>query len=263
MDKEQIIGQMNNIINQSEKKVLFEDTEIIEESVVKIPQDKEQWFGTLPKIDSGQFLLIIEDNKDIAVVCVEELDWFTAQTIELSAFRNRRLHEGTYYAGEYECRETLQRAIVWVADTQEEVCVQNTDGNILKKLPIGFIDTVWVKYYPKVNLTAREANALYASAISYFTGDIDGKPIPPLVVEIDMLIKMGTLSRAEIRAIKYSEMQRIKLILKARAEALRMYSSGASRDTGNKNQDELMNQAMQLPPELMPPGLKGAFMIPR
>jgi hypothetical protein len=262
MEQENIVKRMENILSTSEN-IMFEPEEsvAIGDSLDLI--DDKAFVESLPVLKNEEFIVIVEYDGISSIVCIEELDWISTQNIEINAHR-KSVTTNTYFAGEYECREVLRRAIRWVVDILSREIKYNEDGNILSWLPQKFVDVIWNKYYPKVNLTAKEANALYKSAIDYFTGEVEEKPVPPLVIEVDMILKMGSLTRKEIQSIKNSEMQRIKLILKARAEALQLQvKTRTDEDKGAS--DEMMKAIMELPDNLRPPSLKhqDGFAIPK
>ena len=250
----------------SSDSVTFEpDEELVDAGDNLSSIDDQSFVESLPQLSDDEFVLVVEYENIPTIVCVEELDWITTQNIEISAHRKSSIMDDkTYFAGEYECREILRRAIHWVADVVGKEIKNNADGDILSVLPPKFVDTIWNKYYPKTNLTAKEANALYKSALDYFTGEVEKKPVPPIVIEVDMILKMGSMTRKEIRAIKNSEMQRIKIVLKARAEALQLQAK-AHTDEDEDASEEIMKSVMDLPKELRPPVLQqqGGFTIPK
>lgn len=254
MDKSKVIKQMKDIIDKEMS--VASEVEDVEKSDFIF--ENNEWVKSLPKLQNDEFILSLEDKG--VVVCINELDWYTQQNIEVFAYRKRKLSDGKYYAGEYECREILSRAIVWVADILNKEIVFNESNNILNKLPDDIIDVIWSKYYPKINLTAKEANALYSAALSYFRGDVEDKPIPAIIIEFDMIVKIGRLSREEIRNIKTSDMQRMKLILKARAEALKLNAQTNNENSPSQSKDELLQQVLNLPDNIRPPGLQGIIL---
>ena len=93
--------------------------------------------------------------------------------------------------------------------------------NFWSKLKFEIVEYIWEQYQPKVFLGATEAAALYNAAAKYFNGEAQANsPVPSIIVEVDMMLKFGGLSRAELREISTTEMERMQTVFMARSEAL-------------------------------------------
>lgn len=233
----------------------------LENESINLTSEESEWVQVnLPSVDKNQVLVYVNYENSKILVCLEELDWVTFQDIEASSYRKRIIKESAnvsekdpnikllfkesenenkiiFYSGEYECRNILSNAILWVADITSKELMQNKNKQILTKLPHSVISIVWEKFSKVMTLSLKEANALYSAALAYFKGDVEKKPIPSTIILVDMIIKLGRLSKDDIEKIKYSEMERIKLILKARSEALRLINTPTSVETPKENVD--------------------------
>jgi hypothetical protein len=184
--------------------------------------------------------------------------------IEAQSFRLGE-SDKPYFAGEYEKRETMRRAIDWVAEIQTQTVIHNKSGNVLQKIHQFVYDLLWDKYHPKVTLDAREANALYTAARNYFLGKAQGGyPTIALIVEVDMLCKpFASMSRTELRAISASEFERMKLIMTAREEALGLVSEAVRSEFSQKQMIEAKKQQQaefeKMPGWLYPEGVRQQF----
>jgi len=203
---------------------------------------------SLPTLTEEQFLIRISFKNNEALFCVRELMWFEALDIDTQSYRINK-EDKTYFEGEYEKRETLNKAIVWVADLKNQQIKYNQQ-NILKYLKHDMVDKLWNEYSKIVSITLEEANALYESAQKYFKGEAQtGFPVPPLVVEVDFMLKqIVSLSREEFRKITISDLERIQLILTARADILGLYSSNSVVE---QQKQEMSNDVLDtLPPHM-------------
>ena len=177
------------------------------------------WLDSLPVPEEGQFLIDLKLQGGRGVFCLKELTWYDALAVEQHAFRKN--DEGDYFSGEYERRETLRKALVWAAEWPSQKVILNTRGDILGRLHYDVMELLWPRYFELITPSADEANALYTASLAYFRGFAqEGHPTPPIVVECDMLLKFGGMTRAELRSISYSDMERMQLVLMARAEAM-------------------------------------------
>ncbi len=235
----------------------------IEEVVITAPipavnavwqEEPNTWLSTLPQLQPDEFLIDIDFKGKLVIFCVRELDWATAMDIEARSYRQNEADE-SYFAGEYERRETLASAILWVADTELQRILTNKDGRILKKLHPDIVDALWLKYHPLVTLGSEEAGSLYKSAIHYFSGQSqDGYPIPALIVEVDLMRKLGGLTRVELRQMKVSELERIQLILMARSECINISESTMPMIHIQRNVQK--TETEELPANFFPPSVR-------
>jgi hypothetical protein len=254
MDHEEVIRKMQEAIDLAQsnisKSTLIEenfDTNIEEIDDIL----SNDWIKSLPIAKDEEFILYLQYEGEKFAICAKELDWFTIQNIELECYKLGTLSEQSFYAELHKQKEVFKRAIVWVADINSEELIYN-DGDILSKIKSDYISMIWDKYNNATNLSLKEAVSLEQAAFTYFSRQIEDKPIPPIVIEVDMLIHFGNLTWREIKAIKYSTMEKIKIVLKARSEALQFDRQIQSTAKIKQNSNELAG----LPPELFPPGVR-------
>jgi hypothetical protein len=219
-----------------------------------------QWLETLPVLnkDNHEFIIKLDLDDEVTIfVGARELFWHEMMNIEAYSFR-KGIDESVYLAGEQERREILRKAVLWVATLPDREFETNEDGQILSKLKFEIVEYIWEQYQPKVCLGATEAAALYHASAKYFNGEAQANsPVPSIVVEVDMMLKFGGLSRAELREISTTEMERMQTVFMARAEAIGL---------GVRNTRKPMPQANETNAEdlsewesTMPPGVREGF----
>ena len=197
---------------------MIESSENNTEYINKINDIQSQ----LPSVEDGQFLITVKQNNNIAVFCARELSWFEAQEIELKAFRANG-KDSNYFSGEFEKREILKKAIIWVCQIEPEAkyFLNDSSGNIVKIIQDDIINDLWGKYQSYTTLGSSEAAFLYSAAQSYFEGKAQsGHPVPPIVIEVDFWLKGVQWTKEEFRSISASDLERIQLILTARSDVL-------------------------------------------
>lgn len=216
------------------------------------PALEQSWKSTLPvvKPKKNQFILDFDWNNTHIYVCVRELFWHETMDIEAQSFRT--IDDGSMYlAGEFERRETLSRALVWITEQDGDVKT-NEDGTLLTKLQHEVIENLWDLYQPHVIVGAQEAAELYNAASKYFSGAAQsGHPTPSLIIEVDMMIKFGGMNRKELRKVPTSEMERMQIIFMARSEVLGLTNNNAINITTPSqdidNTQELLQQHINMP----------------
>jgi hypothetical protein len=219
-----------------------------------------QWLEALPTLNKRNHEFIIKldlDNEVTIFVGTRELYWHEMMNIEAYSFR-KGIDDTVYLAGEQERREILRKAVLWVATLPDREFETNEDGQILSKLKFEIVEYIWEQYQPKVFLGATEAAALYNAAAKYFNGEAQANsPVPSIIIEVDMMLKFGGLSRAELREISTTEMERMQTVFMARAEAIGL---------GVRNTRKPMPQADETDAEdlsewesTMPPGVREGF----
>jgi hypothetical protein len=219
-----------------------------------------QWLEALPALNKHNHEFIIKldlDNEVTIFVGARELYWHEMMNIEAYSFR-KGIDDTVYLAGEQERREILRKAVLWVATLPDREFETNEDGQILSKLKFEIVEYIWEQYQPKVFLGATEAAALYNAAAKYFNGEAQANsPVPSIIVEVDMMLKFGGLSRAELREISTTEMERMQTVFMARAEAIGL---------GVRNTRKPMPQVDETDAEdlsewesTMPPGVREGF----
>lgn len=189
---------------------------------VKVPF--QEWVDILPQVVGNQFLIDIQLDSGLVFFCVEELDWQTAMNIDMKSIRptNKNID---YYSEEYERRNTLIHAIIWVADSSTQQIVHN-DGRILEKLNYEVLDLLWNKYKAATTITTQEAQRLYESTKKYLNSEAqEGVPIPSIIPEtIAICDGWSTLSLKELKEITAGDWERMQIIRMARAELLGVYT---------------------------------------
>jgi len=219
-----------------------------------------QWLEALPALNKHNHEFIIKldlDNEVTIFVGARELYWHEMMNIEAYSFR-KGIDDTVYLAGEQERREILRKAALWVATLPDREFETNEDGQILSKLKFEIVEYIWEQYQPKVFLGATEAAALYNAAAKYFNGEAQANsPVPSIIIEVDMMLKFGGLSRAELREISTTEMERMQTVFMARAEAIGL---------GVRNTRKPMPQVDETDAEdlsewesTMPPGVREGF----
>lgn len=205
MTHEEALGHMLNMFGQQQ-----EDAQVMNQQ-----EEKDQ----LPQVDKDQYIFKVKINDDIAIFCCRDLTWVEALSIESNAFKVDE--EELYFSGEFERREILKKAIVWVYDLNAEKVLKNENGEIITKLTQPFVDELWVQYFKYIGLDAKEANIVYNSALKYFKGESqNGYPVLPMIVEVDYMLKgIISMSREEFKKLSNNELERLQLIMTARADA--------------------------------------------
>ena len=140
----------------------------------------------MPQIEKDQYIFKVKIGDNLAIFCVRDLKWHESLSIEAKSYRIEE--SDLYFSGEYQRREILKKAIVWVY----------------------------------TNIDAKEANLIYTSALKYFKGESQNSyPVLPLIIEVDFMLKgVISMSRDEFRTLSSNDLERLQLIMTARADAL-------------------------------------------
>lgn len=219
----------------------------------------DQWLESLPKLNKNnyEFIIKIDLEETFIFVGVRELYWHEMMNIEAYSFR-KGVDDTVYLAGEQERREILKKAILWVATLPDREFETNEDGQILSKLKFEIVEYIWEQYQPKVFLGATEAAALYNAAAKYFNGEAQANsPVPAIIVEVDMMLKFGGLSRAELKEISTTEMERMQTVFMARAEAIGLGVRNSRRPA--PQMEETDAEDLSEWESTLPPGAKESF----
>jgi len=205
MTHEEAVSHLMNMFGQQQ-----EDAQMMNQQIEK---------DELPQIDKDQYIFKVKLEEDIAIFCCRDLTWGEALDIESKAFKIDE--DDLYFSGEYERREILKKAIVWVYDLNNEKLLKNENGEIITKLTQPFVDELWVQYFKYIGLDAKEANIIYNSALKYFKGESqNGYPVLPMIVEVDYMLKgIISMSREEFKKMSNNELEKLQLIMTARADA--------------------------------------------
>lgn len=238
--------------NEEENELYYEDEDLFQEN------SEEDFLKNLPvlKKKKNEFLIKISWEEDHTIyVAVRELYWHEMLEAESQAFRIKTEDE-MYLSGEHERREILKKAILWIAVVPSCEFMSNADGQILTKLNFDVVEAIWSDYQTYVFLGATEAAALYNAAVKYYNGDSQtNSPVPPIILEVDLMLKFGGMSRKELRKITATEMEKMQTIFMARSEALGLGTRRQSQFINypqNPNEDELDNSII----DTLPPGAR-------
>ena len=214
-----------------------------------IVEDKDE----MPQVDKDQYIFKVKIEDNLAIFCVRDLKWHEAISIEAKAFRVEE--SDLYFSGEYQRREILKNAIIWVYDLNNEKLKIN-DGSILNQLNQDYVDELWAQYFKYTNIDAKEANLIYTAALKYFKGESQNSyPVLPLIIETDFMLKgIISMSREEFRSLSSNDLERLQLIMTARADALGLAYQQIMPPKPPEN-DGLENELMNS----LPPHLKAAL----
>ena len=238
MTHEEALSHMMNMYGQQQ-----EDAQIMNHQ-----EEKDE----LPQINKDQYIFKVKLEDDIAIFCCRDLTWSEALDIEAKAFKVDE--DDLYFSGEYERREILKKAIIWVYDLNNEKLLKNENGEIITKLTQPFVDELWVQYFKYIGLDAKEANIVYNSALKYFKGESqNGYPVLPMIVEVDYMLKgVISMSREEFKKLSNSELEKLQLIMTAREDAFglaaQQHAVTEKKENMNDNFDEELMAT--LPPHL-------------
>jgi hypothetical protein len=238
MTHDEALSHMMNMFEQQQ-----EDVQVMSQQ-----EEKDE----LPQVDKDHYIFKVKIENDIAIFCCRDLYWGESLDIEANAFKIDE--DDLYFSGEYERREILKKAIVWVYDLNNEKLLKNQNGEIIAKLTQPFVDELWVQYFKYIGLDAKEANIVYNSALKYFKGESqNGYPVLPMIVEVDYMLKgVISMSREEFKKLTNNELEKLQLIMTARADAFGLAAqqqvvTEKKENMDNNFDDELM---ATLPPHL-------------
>jgi len=238
MTHEEALSHLMNMFGQQQ-----EDAQIMNQT-----EEKDE----LPQVDKDQYIFKVKLEDDIAIFCCRDLTWGEALDIESKAFKVDE--DDLYFSGEYERREILKKAIIWVYDLNNEKLLKNESGEIITKLTQPFVDELWVQYFKYIGLDAKEANIIYNSALKYFKGESqNGYPVLPMIVEVDYMLKgVISMSRDEFKKLSNNELEKLQLIMTARADAFGLAAQQQVVTEKKENMDDNFDEELMatLPPHL-------------
>lgn len=238
MTHDEALSHMMNMYGQQQ-----EDVQVMSQQ-----EDKDE----LPQVDKDHYIFKVKLEDDIAIFCCRDLTWSEALDIEAKAFKVDE--DDLYFSGEYERREILKKAIIWVYDLNNEKLLKNEHGEIITKLTQPFVDELWVQYFKYIGLDAKEANIVYNSALKYFKGESqNGYPVLPMIVEVDYMLKgVISMSRDEFRKLSNNELEKLQLIMTARADAFGLAAQQQVVTEKKENMNDNFDEELMatLPPHL-------------
>lgn len=228
MSEKDVIEKMQNLIGRSSMAYTNNKAPQNNEPLVPVVNkslERNAWLESLPEIENDCFLLDAYYENSLIVFCVKELDWQTAMNIDMKSFRTND-KDVDYYSEEYERRQTLSRAIIWVADSSEKILVENKNGQILEYIKYDVLDIIWDKYKAITSVTTQEAQKLYESTRKYLNGEAqEGVPLPSIIPEtIAICDGWCSLSSKELRSLTAGEWERMQIVKMARADLMGVYT---------------------------------------
>lgn len=199
--------KMRELLNESRKN---RPAQTASEPVAVTVTEFEAW---VPSVQGDEFVLRIQFDGEVYLCCLREPTWREAAAIEMYAFR--KSHDGReYFAGEYERRELLKKSLKWIAETGTKT-VHNPD---ISQLSYDFVVQLWEHASKVFFVQFGEAQALYASAKSFFSGEL-GHPVHPVILDVDGIIKrVFVFNATEWRSVKMSDYERYQIVWMAYSE---------------------------------------------
>lgn len=161
----------------------------------------------MPDISEDEFVISMMFDGVSYTCCIQEPTWREAASIELYAFR--KTSDGRdFFAGEYERRELLKKSLKWIANIDK----QEIHHIGISKLSYEFVELMWERVSKRLFVQLDEAQALYSSAKSFFSGET-GIPVHPIILDVDGLIKkVFVFNASEWRAVKMSDYERYQIV---------------------------------------------------
>ena len=151
---------------------------------------------------------------------IREITWKEGLLIDAKSFRKK--DNVVYQNTEFEKREILNTCILAAYDISEDKCYfSEINKSIIDCIDHTIIEKLWVEYQKYLFLSADEANFYYIAAKKYFNpNDNETYPVPPIVVEIDYMIRgLVTFGRDEFSNLSMKEFETMQLILATKNES--------------------------------------------
>jgi len=158
-------------------------------------------------------------NIDTVKFVVREITWKEGLLIDAKSFRKK--DNIVYQNSEYEKREILNLAILRAFDTSTNTdYIPEFEISLLEKLDYTIVEKLWVEYQNYLYLNADEANFYYIATKKYYNpNDTETYPVPPLIVELDYMIRgLVSMSKDEFANLSMKEFETIQLILATKNE---------------------------------------------
>lgn len=203
----EIAQNMRRLLNEARKN---RPAQVDSETVELSTDEFDAW---APSVQDGEFLLRIQFENETYLCCMREPTWREAAAIEMYAFR-KATDGREYFAGEYERRELLKKSLIWIA----EMGAKTVHKPNIAQLSYDFVAQLWEHASKVFFVQFGEAQALYASAKSFFAGEL-GCPVHPVILDVDGIIKrVFAFNATEWRAVKMSEYERYQIVWMAYSE---------------------------------------------
>ncbi|MBS1722351.1 MAG: hypothetical protein JSS66_05030 [Armatimonadetes bacterium] len=184
--------------------------------VPRMTQAPAAYAGWTPPCNAGEFLVLVKFAGQLVLCALQEPTWRQAAAIEMYAFR-RSDNGQEYFSGEQERRELLRISLRWVADPETN-SVRHSPS--LSELAQGFVEALWRQVAREFFVQLEEASSLYASAVSFFKGEL-GHPVHPVILDVNGIMKgMFTFNGAEWNAVSMSDFERYQIVWSAYQEHL-------------------------------------------
>ena len=151
---------------------------------------------------------------------IKEITWKDGLLIDTKSFRKK--DNIVYQNTEFEKREILNIAILGAFDTQDsKMYYPEFENSLIDLLDHTIVEKLWVEYQKHLYLSADEANFYYIAAKKYFNpNDHETYPVPPIVVEIDYMLRgLVSFSKEEFSNLSMKEFETMQLILATKNES--------------------------------------------
>ena len=158
-------------------------------------------------------------NIDSVKFIVREITWKEGLMIDAKSFRKK--DNVVYQNSEFEKREILNLAILRAYDSESDIdYIPDFENSLIHRIDHTVIEKLWVEYQNYLYLNADEANFYYIAAKKYYNpNDTETYPLPPLIVEIDYMIRgLVSMSKEEFSNLSMKEFETIQLILATKNE---------------------------------------------
>jgi len=229
---EDIAALMRERVSRMQNNNVFIKPKSASQQPASATPKETDWYKTLPEIPANGFLLDIMHENIPILFFVKEIDWMTAMNIDRKAYRINESSE-SYYSEEYERRQVLSRAIIWIAK-HGEPAVFNHENDILGKLNYEIIDILWSKYQAIVGISVQEAQQLYETTKKYLNSEAqEGIPLPAIIpYTIAICDGWCSMSSEELKSLSAGDWERMQIIKMARADLMNIYTPSQVRSQG-------------------------------
>ena len=177
----------------------------------------EKFIEFYEKVKSDKVHIVSIDNVKFII---REITWKEGLLIDAKSFRKK--DNIVYQNSEFEKREIQNLAILRAYDTSENKdYIPEFESNLLSTLDHTIVEKLWIEYQNYLYLNADEASFYYTATKKYFNpNDTEIFPVPPLVVEIDYMIRgLVTMSKDEFSNLSMKEFETIQLIIATKNES--------------------------------------------
>jgi hypothetical protein len=177
----------------------------------------EKFIEFYEKVKSDKVHIVSIDNVKFII---REITWKEGLLIDAKSFRKK--DNIVYQNSEFEKREILNLAILRAYDSSENKdYIPEFESNLLNTLDHTIVEKLWIEYQNYLYLNADEASFYYTATKKYFNpNDTEIFPVPPLVVEIDYMIRgLVTMSKDEFSNLSMKEFETIQLIIATKNES--------------------------------------------